>query len=137
MAGTGPVANSLEGVRDAWSELVAQVRSQSRFLGEALAATTPTGLDLPWLTVELREPNPLFAERLQEQARVVEEALQQALGTPARLRVVEGATDSAPAAPLPRRLSEASLKSDRLRAFRAKDPSLDTAADALDLEIVD
>jgi hypothetical protein len=43
---------------------------------------------------------------------------------------------SAPA-PAPGKLSEAALKADRLRAFRSKDPSLDTAADALDLEIVD
>ena len=34
-------------------------------------------------------------------------------------------------------LTDASLKADRLRAFRSKDPTLDTAADALDLEIVD
>ena len=37
----------------------------------------------------------------------------------------------------PRRISESSLKAERLREFRAKDPALDTAADALDLEIVD
>jgi hypothetical protein len=34
-------------------------------------------------------------------------------------------------------MSESNLKADRLREFRAKDPALDTAADALDLEIVD
>jgi hypothetical protein len=40
-------------------------------------------------------------------------------------------------APRPRRLTEESLKADRLKAFRSKDAALDTAADALDLEIVD
>ncbi|MGH7525451.1 MAG: hypothetical protein ACREMX_01975 [Gemmatimonadales bacterium] len=39
--------------------------------------------------------------------------------------------------PPARRLSEAGLKAERLKTFRAKDPALDTAADALDLEIVD
>jgi hypothetical protein len=34
-------------------------------------------------------------------------------------------------------MSDSSIKADRLREFRAKDPTLDTAADALDLEIVD
>ena len=47
-----------------------------------------------------------------------------------------GPADGAPP-PKPRKLTDASLKADRLRAFRAKDPTLDTAADALDLEIVD
>jgi DNA polymerase-3 subunit gamma/tau len=128
---------ALEAIREAWPELVAEVRGQSRFLGEALAATTPASLELPWLTVELAEANPLFAERLQAQSRAVEEVLGRALGRPARLRVVE-ATAPDGAAPAPaRKLTEASLKADRLRGFRSKDPSLDTAADALDLEIVD
>jgi hypothetical protein len=94
-------------------------------------------LELPWLTVALAEPNPLFAERLQSQSQLVEEVLARAIGQPARLRVTEsGPADRAPA-PKPRKLTEASLKADRLRAFRTKDPTLDTAADALDLEIVD
>jgi len=131
------VPAALEAVRMAWPELVAEVRGRSRFLGEALAATTPASLELPWLTVELGEANPLFAERLQAQSRAVEEVLERALGQPTRLRVVEAAAPEGPAAPPPRKLTDASLKADRLRGFRSKDPSLDTAADALDLEIVD
>ena len=86
------VPAALDAVRGAWPELVAEVRARSRFLGEALAATTPIALEVPWLTVELAEPNPLFAERLQAQARAVEEVLERALGVPARLRVVEAAS---------------------------------------------
>jgi hypothetical protein len=124
-------------VRSTWPELVAEVRAHSRFLGEALAATTPSSLELPWLTVELAEANPLFAERLQAQARAVEEVLERALGQPARLRVVEAVASPAATGAPPRKLTEATLKADRLRGIRSKDPSLDTAADALDLEIVD
>jgi DNA polymerase-3 subunit gamma/tau len=131
------VPAALEAVRVAWPELVAEVRGRSRFLGEALAATTPASLELPWLTVELAESNPLFAERLQAQSRAVEEVLERALGQPARLRVVEAAAETGASAPPPRKLTEAALKADRLRDVRSKDPSLDTAADALDLEIVD
>ena len=124
-------------MRDGWPELVAEVRAQSRFLGEALAATTPSSLELPWLTVELAEPNPLFAERLQAQARAVEEVLERALGQPVRLRVVEAAAGAGGPAAARRKLTEASLKADRLRGFGPRIPTLDTAADALDLEIVD
>jgi hypothetical protein len=131
------VAAHLDAIRDAWPDLVAVVRSRSRFLGEALAATLPTALELPWLTVVLGEPNSLFAERLQAQARLVEEVLQQALGQPARLRVTAAAAADPESPPRHRKLTDASLKADRLRTFRAKDPTLDTAADALDLEIVD
>jgi DNA polymerase-3 subunit gamma/tau len=131
------VPAGLEAIRTAWPELVAEVRGRSRFLGEALAATTPASLELPWLTVELAEANPLFAERLQAQSRAVEEVLERALGQAARLRVVEAAAPAGAPPPAPRKLTDASLKADRLRGFRSKDPSLDTAADTLDLEIVD
>jgi DNA polymerase-3 subunit gamma/tau len=132
-----PVTATLDAIQASWPEIVASVRERSRFLGEALSHTAPVALELPWLTVALAEPNPLFAERLQAQAQLVEEVLGRAIGQAARLRVTEaGPPDGAPPPP-PRKLTEASLKADRLRAFRTKDPTLDTAADALDLEIVD
>jgi DNA polymerase III subunit gamma/tau len=132
-----PIPATLDALQASWPEIVAEVRERSRFLGEALSHTAPVALELPWLTVALAEPNPLFAERLQAQARLVEEVLGRAIGQAARLRVTEaGSPDGAPP-PQPRKLTDASLKADRLRAFRTKDPTLDTAADALDLEIVD
>jgi DNA polymerase III subunit gamma/tau len=127
----------LDAIRARWPEIVREVRGRSRFLGEALSHATPDALELPWLTVTLAEPNPLFAERLQAQAQVVEEVLRQATGEAVRLRVTEAAPGGSAAAPAPRKLTEASLKADRLKGFRARDPALDTAADALDLEIVD
>lgn len=132
-----PIPPTLDAIRIAWPAIVAEVRGRSRFLGEALSHTAPGALELPWLTVELAEPNPLFAERLQAQARTVEEVLTRAVGQPARLRVTEAAPGDGGPPPTPRKLTDASLKSDRLRGFRSKDPTLDTAADALDLEIVD
>jgi len=138
VASATPVEPSLEALRDAWPDLVAEVRDRSRFLGEALAATSPSGLDAPWLTLSLAEPNPLFAERLQAQAQAVEEILSRVSGQPLRLRITESqAAEGSPPQPKPRRMTEASIKADRLKAFRTRDPALDTAADALDLEIVD
>ena len=99
--------------------------------------TAPAALELPWLTVALTEPNPLFVERLQEQARLVEEVLGQAIGRPRGSVSPRPPPPNGDPPPKPRKLTDASLKADRLRAFRTKDPTLDTAADALDLEIVD
>jgi DNA polymerase III subunit gamma/tau len=128
---------TVEAIRITWPDIVAEVRDRSRFLGEALSHTAPGTLELPWLTVELAESNPLFAERLQAQAQVVEEVLSRVVARPVRLRVTEAAPGANAPVPRPRKLTDASLKADRLRSFRSKDPSLDTAADALDLEIVD
>jgi DNA polymerase-3 subunit gamma/tau len=133
---TAKLAPSIEAIRAGWPAIVVAARVQSRFLGELLSSVEPAELVLPWLNVTLREPNPLFAERLEQEAPKVEDILSRSLGQPVRLRVLPP-TGEAGAPPRPRRLSDASIKADRLREFRAKDPALDTAADALDLEIVD
>lgn len=133
---TAKLAPSIEAIRAGWPAIIVAARVQSRFLGELLAAVDPEALVLPWLEVRLKEPNQLFAERLEQEAAKVEEILSRSLGQPVRLRVVAGQTEE-PAQQRPRRLSDSSIKADRLREFRSQDPALDTAADALDLEIVD
>jgi DNA polymerase-3 subunit gamma/tau len=133
---TAKLAPSIEAVRAGWPAIVVAARVQSRLLGELLASVEPSELALPWLNVVMREPNQLFSERLEQEAAKVEEILSRSLGQPVRLRVSLAAPPEGSPAPK-RRLSDASVKADRLREFRSKDPALDTAADALDLEIVD
>ncbi|HUQ15572.1 MAG TPA: DNA polymerase III subunit gamma/tau [Gemmatimonadales bacterium] len=120
---------------DAWPEILAEVRTRSRFLGEALAGTAPGPVEGSSLPLVLAESNRLFAEGIQAQAAVVEEVVQRHTGQALRLRVTVAQGEEA--APKVRPITESSLRADRLRSFRAKDPALDTAADALDLEIVD
>jgi DNA polymerase III subunit gamma/tau len=124
------------GVVEAWQDIVDDLRGRSRFLGEVLAGATPGPVEGSTLPVVLAESNPLFTERLQAEARAVEEAVQRHTGQALRIRVTIAEGERAPA-PRPQPITESSLRADRLRAFRAKDPALDTAADALDLEIVD
>jgi DNA polymerase-3 subunit gamma/tau len=124
------------GVAEAWPDIVADVRARSRFLGEALADTTPGALEGSTLPVLLAESNPLFAERIQAEAAAVEDVVRRHTGQAVRIRVTVAEGQGAAQA-RPRPLTESSLRADRLRSFRAKDPALDTAADALDLEIVD
>jgi DNA polymerase-3 subunit gamma/tau len=128
-------AGSRSPLADAWPKILAEVRARSRFLGEALAGTSPGPVEGSSLPLVLAESNPLFAERIQAQAAVVEEVVQRHTGQALRVRVTvaEGGED----APTARPITESSLRADRLRSFRARDPALDTAADALDLEIVD
>jgi DNA polymerase-3 subunit gamma/tau len=134
---TAKLAPSIEAIRAGWPAVIVAARIQSRLLGELLSAVEPIDLTLPWLTVTLPEPNPLFAERLNQEAPKVEEILTRTLGQPIRLRVASGSPSEGGPQPKPKRMSDSSLKAERLREFRAKDPALDTAADALDLEIVD
>lgn len=128
---------SVASLRAAWPALVAAVRERKPFLGEAVAAAEPADAEPPWLIVRLPESAGLFVQPLQEQAGLVEEIVGRAVGQPVRLRVVSGSSADAGTPAAPRRMSEASIRADRLTNLRAKDPALDTAADALDLEIVE
>jgi DNA polymerase-3 subunit gamma/tau len=138
-APAGGVPFTVAGLKAAWRQIVAAVRAESMFLGESLAHTTPTEAAPPRLLVTLGEPNPLFGDRLEQQAQTVERIVAGFVGEPVRLQVsVAGAGGGGAAeAPRPKRLTQEGLKADRLKGIRAKDPSLDAAADELDLEIVD
>ena len=144
-AATAPVAPSgsatipftLEAVQEAWSSVVAAVRAESRFLGEALAVTKPAAVTPPDLRVTMAEPNPLLHERLEQQAATVERIVSARVGAPVRLRIaVDAPADSERASPASR-MSESGIKAARLKGLRERDRALDAAADELDLEIVE
>jgi DNA polymerase-3 subunit gamma/tau len=132
---SAPSTGSGQALSDAWPGILAEVRARSRFLGEALAGTSPGPVEGSSLPLVLAESNPLFAESIQAQASVVEDVVQRHTGQALRIRVT--VAEGEEASPKARPITESSLRADRLRSFRAKDPALDTAADALDLEIVD
>ncbi len=120
-----------------WDAIVTAIRERSRFLGEAAAAVRPVSFEPPLLTVELDDPGGIFARPLAEQAGTIEEVAAGILGAPVRLRVTpSSAQPSAPTAPS-RRMTDESIRADRLKGLRARDPALDCAADELDLEIVE
>jgi hypothetical protein len=119
-----------------WESVVTAVRERSRFLGEAAAAVRPVTFDPPLLTVELEDANGLFARPLAEQAGTIEEVAGAIAGVPVRLRVTNR-VEAAAAAPAARRMTSESVRADRLKGLRSRDPALDRAADELDLEIVE
>jgi len=132
-----PVEFTLAGLQSAWPDIVAAVRERRAFLSEAVATAAPVEVAPPWLTIQLPESAAIFVEPLQEQASFVEGIVGQFVGEAVRLRVVAGpGSESAPPNP-PKRMSDASIRADRLKSLRARDPALDLAADALDLEIVE
>ena len=132
-----PIAFTLEGLQGAWTTVVSALRDRSRFLGEALAMTRPATVEPPLVRVVLGEANQLLHERLEQQARTVEETLERLVGAPVRLRVEAPADAVSDAAEPARRLSESGMRSARLKGLRGRDPALDAAADELDLEIVE
>jgi DNA polymerase-3 subunit gamma/tau len=136
-AGSATISFTLEAMQEAWPAVIAAVRAESRFLGEALAVTSPSAVTPPDLRVTMAEPNPLLHERLEQQAATVERIVSARVGAAVRLRIAvaepAGADRESPAT----RMSESGIKAARLKGLRERDRALDAAADELDLEIVE
>jgi DNA polymerase-3 subunit gamma/tau len=131
-----PTAAAVTDLPAFWETVVAAVRQRSRFLGEAAAAVRPVTFEAPVLTVELEDSGGLFARPLAEQAGAIEEMASALAGAPVRLRVTSPAEAAATPSPA-RRMTSESIRADRLKGLRSRDPALDRAADELDLEIVE
>jgi hypothetical protein len=77
----------------------------------------------------------MHAEALARQREALEGLIREAVGRPVRVVVLESSASSAPAAP--RRLSDAEARAERLKVLRSRDPALETAAEVLDLEVLE
>ncbi|MCU0620009.1 MAG: DNA polymerase III subunit gamma/tau [Gemmatimonadales bacterium] len=122
-----------EGLEGAWSAVLEAARAESPFLGQALAACELAEVARPVIRLRLRDPDPGMALTLEGQRERLAGLLGRVVGGAVDLGVV---AETAPAA-RPERLTDESLRADRLKGLRARDPALDAAAEALDLEIVE
>jgi DNA polymerase-3 subunit gamma/tau len=131
------LAFTREALQGAWGDILAEARVEGPFLGQALAACELGDVAAPVIALRMADADPGMALTLERQKERLAGLLGRILGAPVDLRL-EGAEAPAPAAKArPQRLSNQTLQADRLKGLRARDPSLDAAADALDLEIVD
>ena len=127
---------SIESITAQWPDLVAAVRERSVLIGEALAATSPAGFDAGELQLTAAPDRALIVEGVTRQRGLVEEVLAGVLGVPVRIAMAVGPA-AIPQATRHKRLTDSDLRAEKLARIRKLDPSLDIAADALDLEIVD
>jgi DNA polymerase III subunit gamma/tau len=131
------LAFTREALQGVWADIVAEARAEGPFLGQALAACELGDVAAPVIALRLADTDPGMALTLERQKERLAGLLGRMVGTPVDLRL-EGGDFQAPAAKArPQRLSDQTLRADRLKGLRARDPALDAAADALDLEIVD
>jgi hypothetical protein len=113
---------------------VAAARAESPLLGTALAASEPSDVAPPRLSLRLTERDAGLALTLERQRDRVAALFGRVVGSPVEIVLAEGDT---PADQPPKRLSAEGLRADRLKGLRGRDPALDAAAEALDLEIVE
>jgi DNA polymerase-3 subunit gamma/tau len=139
---TGPLQLDLELVRSSWPEVVEGLRAERKmFIADALASAVPIALEDGVIRLHLPEDSPVSADGLGRSRQAVEEVLARVFGMGLRLALERaGGTPSGPSsedAGRSRRLSASGARAERMRALRGKDPALDSAMDALDLELLE
>ena len=126
-----------EAIVAAWSNILAAAARQSRLVSQALEHATPTVPEPGVVQLEFGSDSAVFREGVAKQLATVETILGASVGGTVVVRIVERATTGGGASGKPSRISPGGLREERLQQLRAKDPALDAAADALDLELVD
>jgi DNA polymerase-3 subunit gamma/tau len=129
----GPLTLKL--LREVWPSVVDHVGRSRRMLRELLQSATPSGLDGDTVQLEVTDPSQL--EGLERARRGVAGAIEAVTGRKVTVVVSAGDPAGGGEAASPKRLNGDSDRQKRLEAYRQKDPALDAAADALDLELLD
>src|SRR5690606_23255324 len=122
-----------EGLRAAWSDVVQTAARHSRFLAQSLDSGQPALGAHGEVSLTFGPQQAMAREGVERQLQVVETIVSARMGTAVRVSVA-GATE---AISRPGRLSVDDIRRERLSELRRRDPALDAAAEALDLEMVD
>ncbi len=130
----GPL--TLDSVRASWTTVLSEVGRRRRLLREALGAVRPTGLDGEALRLTVADASHM--EGLERARKAIAAAIRTVTGHSVEIRFEMEDTAADPGRPAePRRLNDASDREKRLRLYRQQDPSLDAAAESLDLELLE
>src|SRR5216683_5565248 len=127
---------TLANVRSVWSAVVADARTRGPKLGSLLAEAAVIAVD--GRVVTLRPGNVGHAEGLERQRDTIAQSLGRYVAEAPRVKIAAPDTGGTPTpSERPERMTEERANADRLKALRAKDPTLSAAVDALDLELLE
>ncbi|HET7622081.1 MAG TPA: DNA polymerase III subunit gamma/tau [Gemmatimonadaceae bacterium] len=130
---------SLNRLVERWDEVISAVRSDGRgFLAAALEHALPSAVTARGdITLELDAAGSIYQQPIADSASDVLSAIGTLFTGASRLRTIAPDRPSDPDAFPPRRLTEEGVRAERLAMLRKRDPALDLAVDALDLELLD
>jgi DNA polymerase III subunit gamma/tau len=130
----GPL--SLDHLRSVWGAIVADARVKAPMIGSLLAEATVSGVE--GTVVTLRPASAGHAEGLERQRELLSQVIARYVREPVRVKLVPaGAGATGASAERPTRLTEEGANAERLKVLRGKDPTLNAAVDALDLELLE
>src|SRR5438128_831475 len=130
----GPL--TVDRLRALWPRIVEDARVKSPMLGALLQATEIAELEGNTLAIRLLDTNPVHVEGIERQRDAVALLVGRYTTDAIRIKLEAAARGERPAA-RPARMTEQGVRADRLTALRARDPSLNTAIEALDLELLE
>lgn len=134
---------SLDAIRAQWPAIVDAIRSDNkRLVAEAVADTEPVALENGTIALRHLGKNPMTPDSISRNRTLIEAAASRVLGTAVKVvlgsaKPVVSTQQPAPNPEPQRRLSPQAAKSERANALRGKDPALDKAMEAMDLELLD
>jgi DNA polymerase-3 subunit gamma/tau len=130
---SGPLSVDL--LQSIWPDVVVRGKERGQLLGAVLETLVLAGVEGTVISLSVRPEMAHMREGARRQLLAIEETLLAAIGRPVRVTLVDD--QKSVEQQRPKRISDKQLKDDKLRELRTQDPTLDAAADALDLEIVE
>ena len=137
---SAPIARGLPSVAEItgrWDELVDRLKAAGKqMLASSLSHASPATVSANGLLMlELDEPNDIFAKSLQSGTADVLTNLR--TWFPSLDRVELRRVEQQPGAAEPKRMTHEMIRADRIASLRKRDPVLNAAIDALDLDVTD
>jgi hypothetical protein len=122
-------------IAERWDDLVARVRASGKSVAAtALEHAAPAVVTAKGdVTIALDEANAIYEQALEKERSELALVLREFFPAVQRVTIRAAAAPSAP----PTRLTDEMVRAERLSAMRRKDPVLDRAVDALDLDLAD
>ncbi len=120
---------------EVWDAIVTRMRAAGKSVAAtALEHACPVSITVNGdMAIGLDEANPIYEQALDKEKGELLQLLQEFFPAVQRLAIRAAAASSAP----PARLTDEMVRAERLAAMRRKDPVLDRAIDALDLDLAD
>ena len=127
---------SANALAEHWDAIVERVKSEGRaMLAAALANTTPVGVSAQGvITIQLDQADEIRSQALESGRHDILGAVRSIFDGVER--VIVRAAEVASSGP-PKRITDESVRTDRVTSLRKRDPVLGAAVDALDLELLD
>ena len=128
----GPL--SLDHLRAVWASIVADARAKAPMIASLLSEAVVAAVE--GSVVTLRPSNAGHAEGLDRQRELLGQVIARYVAEPVRVKLAAAGDPGVPSA-RPVRLTEEGANAERLKTLRGKDPTLNAAVDALDLELLE